>query len=405
MRSMSEHAPSSPWLTRYAWLTAAATLGLICIGGLVTSKGVGMAVPDWPTSYGYNMFALPWQYWTGGIVYEHTHRLWATVVGVLVVFLTRWLGGHRARKPLAIVGLVELLAGLGLVVASAELRGTGHFLAGVGGVILLAALVWARSAPAPAPLPLLGWVALVLVQVQGLLGGLRVVWLKDELGVVHGVLAQAFLVLLAVIAWLSMPRRQTGSGSSEAPPTVRRLVVAGTALVVLQLVLGASMRHRHAGLAVPDFPLAHGRIWPRLDEDSIARYNRQRMEVHAVHPITATDVVLHMAHRVGAVAVVGAVGTAWWLGRCRWTRGQPLRRGLTLWAGLVGIQFALGALTVWTTKAADVATAHVAVGSLTLVVGVLLWLTILRERPAAVSIAASNRLEGKSATPPLTTPV
>ena len=80
-----------------ACLTALATLGLVGVGGLVTSHGVGMSVPDWPTSYGYNMFALPVSVWlTGGVFYEHTHRLWASLVGVLVVALTRWLGGRRA---------------------------------------------------------------------------------------------------------------------------------------------------------------------------------------------------------------------------------------------------------------------------------------------------------------------
>src|SRR6266852_6214227 len=102
-------------LHRYALLTAVATLGLIGIGGLVTSHGVGMAVPDCPTTYGYNMFFFPISKWTGGIFYEHTHRLVATIVGVLVVGLTRWLGGRSARKPLAIVGVLEVVAGFVLL--------------------------------------------------------------------------------------------------------------------------------------------------------------------------------------------------------------------------------------------------------------------------------------------------
>ena len=85
---------SNRWLHRFAVLTAGATLALIGIGGLVTSHGAGMSVPDWPNSYGYNMFLFPPSKWIGGILYEHTHRLWASIVGLLVVALIRWLGGR-----------------------------------------------------------------------------------------------------------------------------------------------------------------------------------------------------------------------------------------------------------------------------------------------------------------------
>src|SRR5581483_3251090 len=196
---MSPSANHNPWLHRLAVVTALATLGLIVIGGLVTSNGAGLAVPDWPTSYGYNMFALPIHFWRGGIFYEHTHRLWATVVGVLVVALTRWLGGRPSRLPLALIGLCEVGLGVGIFCLRPDLKGAGHFLVGIGGVVLLAALVWVRSAPAR-PLVALGWLAFGLVQLQGLRGGLRVVLLKDEIGIVHAALAQIFFVLLCVIA-------------------------------------------------------------------------------------------------------------------------------------------------------------------------------------------------------------
>src|SRR4029450_13969953 len=70
-----------------ALLTAAATFPLIFMGGLVTSYGAGMSVPDWPNSYGYNMFLFPPRLWIGGILYEHTHRLMGTVVGMLSIGL------------------------------------------------------------------------------------------------------------------------------------------------------------------------------------------------------------------------------------------------------------------------------------------------------------------------------
>src|ERR1700679_1161554 len=101
----------NPWLARFAFLSACATLALLGLGGLVTSHEAGMSVPDWPNSYGYNMFLFPVSKWGGGILYEHTHRLLATIVGTLTVILTRWLGGRGACKPLLIIGLLEIAAG------------------------------------------------------------------------------------------------------------------------------------------------------------------------------------------------------------------------------------------------------------------------------------------------------
>src|SRR6516225_5595581 len=95
-----------PWLNRFTVLTAVTTFLLVGLGGLVTSHEAGMSVPDWPTSYGYNMFALPIKFWKGGALYEHTHRLWASFLGLLVVILTRWLGGGPSRWPLVIVAAV-----------------------------------------------------------------------------------------------------------------------------------------------------------------------------------------------------------------------------------------------------------------------------------------------------------
>src|SRR5207302_1387662 len=75
------------WLNRFAWLTCVATLLLICSGGMVTSKNVGLAVPDWPTTFGYNMFLFPVSKWVGGILFEHTHRLMGSLVGFLTIIL------------------------------------------------------------------------------------------------------------------------------------------------------------------------------------------------------------------------------------------------------------------------------------------------------------------------------
>lgn len=311
-----------PWLFAFAVVVALSTLGLIGMGGLVTSHGVGMAVPDWPTTYGYNMFLFPIAQWIGGIFYEHSHRLYASVVGMLTVILGVWLGWKEPRR-------------------------------------------WLKG---------LGALAVLLVIFQGVLGGLRVVWLMDELGIVHATLAQLFLVLMSAIAVFCSRWWIEGTDPVQAaviPRGMRRLVWFTTALIFAQLVLGATMRHQHAGLAVPDFPLAYGRLWPATDPESITQYNRARLEIWDYAPVTAAHIWMHMGHRLMAlVIVIFAVTTAWktWGGVARpaW-----VRRGVGVWLGMIFLQACLGAATVWSNKAADVATLHVVMGAATLVWGAM----------------------------------
>jgi len=246
------HTVNNSRLTRFAMLTAIATLALIGLGGLVTSKEAGMSVPDWPTSYGYNMFLFPISQWGGGIFYEHTHRLLATMVGTLVVILTRWLGGRAACKPLIIIGLLEIFAGFAMLKFAPKLAGAGYFLSGIGGVVFLAGCVWVRNGSASPRLQTLGWAAFALVQIQGLLGGLRVVLLWDNLGIFHAALAQLFFVLLCYIVLLSS-RWWRNMLVMRKPETdragLRGLLLFTTLLIFAQLLLGATMRHQHAGLA------------------------------------------------------------------------------------------------------------------------------------------------------------
>src|SRR5256885_4494517 len=150
----------SKWLHRFAWFTSIVTLLLICSGGMVTSKGVGLAVPDWPTTFGYNMFLFPVSKWIGGVLFEHTHRLIASTVGFLTIILAIWLWRVEDRQSVKTLGLVA-----------------------VAGVIL-----------------------------QGILGGLRVTMLKAQIGIFHACLAQAFLGLIVLIAimttnfWRTFPQ-------------------------------------------------------------------------------------------------------------------------------------------------------------------------------------------------------
>jgi cytochrome c oxidase assembly protein subunit 15 len=319
----------------------------------------------------------------------------------MVVGLTRWLGGRSSRRPLAIVGAAELLAGLAIVWWVPTLKGAGHFLAGIGGVVVAAAVIWARNEPAARPLPALGWIAFGLVQLQGLLGGLRVVLYNDAIGIFHATLAQVFFCLLCAIAYLaarsetpvsdgksnSAGENLAGASASPAPapaaaPARLRWWIAGTtALVLCQLILGATMRHQHAGLAIPDFPLAYGRWWPPTDDESVARYNQQRIEVTAANPITATQIDLQMAHRILAILILaGVVCSAWQAGGgpADKSKRRRLKRLMWLWVGLVCLQAALGAFTIWTNKAADIATAHVLVGALLLATGTISCIVVFQ---------------------------
>ena len=113
MTPATESAPAeNPALRRFAMTTAAATFALVWAGGLVTSHGAGLAVPDWPNTYGYNLFFFPVSKWLGGIFFEHTHRLIASGVGLLTTILALWLFGRKSRPLLRWGGALLLLAGV-----------------------------------------------------------------------------------------------------------------------------------------------------------------------------------------------------------------------------------------------------------------------------------------------------
>jgi cytochrome c oxidase assembly protein subunit 15 len=196
----------------------------------------------------------------------------------------------------------------------------------------------------------------------------------------------------------------------EAGAPMRGLVLFTTILIFAQLIIAAAMRHQHAGLAISDFPLAHGKLWPDTGADAIARYNAQRVSINAENPITAFQVELQMAHRVVALAIlILAVVCAWqaqrWGSRSRlgeasgaaWVSVSEGAGNLKVelqprvfvrlswfWLALIFSQVGLGAATIWTNKAADVATAHVLVGALALAVGALWCAIVFRESVAAV---------------------
>lgn len=403
--AQTNDTPHHPWLHRFAVLTALFTMALLGVGGLVTSHGVGMAVPDWPNTYGYNMFLFPVSQWVGGIFYEHTHRLVASFVGLLTAILAVWLwvvetkGATRKIGASLILGVLALMGGLMGVREHTVFLGLATVAAGgmvLGGYRFLRdgqALRW------------LGILALATVILQGVLGGMRVVLYKDELGIFHATLAQLFFALICAIALLTsswwrsnvpLPASHAKGRSGAAAfvsRNLRWLLQATTAIILIQLVLGATMRHQHAGLAIPDFPLAYGKLWPAMDAESVMRYNQQRQEITAAHPITAFQIGLQMTHRL--VAVVILVGVVWCAQRLRRELGgkHPLTRVGWFWLATILVQATLGAFTLWTNKAADVATAHVLVGALSLVTGVLACIIAFRQSAplrAAPATAAFN---------------
>ena len=318
----------NPALFWFAVLNAVATFLLIGLGGLVTSHEAGMSVPDWPTSYGYNMFALPIKFWTGGAFFEHTHRLLASAVGLLTTILAVWLWLKDPRKW----------------------------------------LTW------------LGVAAFLLVIAQGILGGLRVKWQLDYLGIPHGAVAQAFLVLTCAIALFTSRWWQNSATEKQisVPRGLRSHVLYVTILIFIQLLIAATMRHQHAGLAISDLPLAHGKIWPATSAEAIAHYNAQRVEINNINPITAFQVELQMIHRLVAYAIFLGVAAAAMLARKKLGGRDWLTKFAFFWLVLLALQIILGAATIWLNKAADIATGHVMVGALALLVGALWWLVAAR---------------------------
>jgi cytochrome c oxidase assembly protein subunit 15 len=293
-------------LHRFAALVAASTALLIFAGGLVTSTGSGLSVPDWPTTYGWNMFTFPIDKWVGGIYYEHTHRLIASVVGFLIVVLAIWL---RRAEPRA----------------------------------------WVRC---------LGYIALGAVITQGILGGITVLWfLPDAVSIAHAGLAQLLFCLTIAIALVTSPGWKRSAPADDR--TLQRVAALSTALIYAQIIVGATMRHTDAGLAIPDFPLAFGQLVP---------------------PAWNWGIAIHYAHRVGAV-IVSLLGLAT-IGHvlCHHRREGGLRRPAIFLFVLLALQVTLGALTVLSGKQYIINSLHVVTGALVLATSLVLTLRSFRAR-------------------------
>ena len=172
--------------------------------------------------------------------------------------------------------------------------------------------------------------------------------------------------------------RYTYSGGFNSR-AILALVISG--LIYGQLALGATMRHQHRDLAILDFPLAYGQIVPATDSPTIARINQVR-DSQALSDVSAGQIWLQMAHRFVA-AIIGLTIAAFWLSTRRQKNGSSFLRKLSnVWLGLVVLQLTLGGWTIWSNKAADIATAHVAVGAMTFGTAIAISATVLRLRRA-----------------------
>lgn len=351
-----------PGLHAWAVLTAFLTLMLLCSGGLVTSHGVGMAVPDWPNTFGYNMFAFPLSRWVGGIFLEHSHRVLATFVGLFTAVLAAWIWIREttgAGRWTGLAGIVLVVGLLGVRVMPV------YYTLAVAAPIFVAFAIW-QYRQDEGRLRWLGLLALAAVILQGVLGGLRVVWFKDQIGIFHGMLAQSFFVFLVILTILLSRRFAEGRWADYEPhATLRWWAFGATALIFLQLGLGATMRHEHIGLSIPDFPLAYGKILPDTSAAAMEKINAARVADHAM-PTTALQIWIQMVHRFVAVLIVVAVGIVFAKSR---QAARLTRLWAAAWSLMILVQVALGAWTIWSNKAADVATAHMALGALSLAVG------------------------------------
>ena len=249
------------WTATLAAVAVAATFLLLVAGGLVTSNKAGLAVVDWPSSYGYNMFLYPFSRMTGGIYYEHAHRLLGALVGLTTVTLAVHLGMVEPR-------------------------------------------VWVKR---------MGGVAVALVIVQGILGGLRVTEKSIALAVVHGVTAQVFLSLLVAIAVVSTRtwRNDRAPFPSSRARADRRIASIAVAALLVQIVFGAIQRHLAIGLmlhivsafVVGAATISAGvRAWGFYPNDPVLR--------------RAGLLVVHLT------AIQLALGFCAWIARGAWTSGS-----------------------------------------------------------------------------------
>jgi cytochrome c oxidase assembly protein subunit 15 len=305
---------------------------LIFFGGQVKSTNSGLSVPDWPNTYDHFMFAFPWEKMVGGIFWEHSHRMIASITGILTFILTVWTYLVEDRRWVKRLSLAASLA----------------------------------------------------VLAQGVLGGLTVLFLLPiSISSAHGTLAQIYFCIV-VSFWLVTSkswRDDVARQSDSRGLPLRRLALATTVVIFAQLVIGAVMRHSEAGLAIPDFPTMFGSWIPPLSDERLAAANRELWKMNllwkmGISEITRWQMIAHLLHRLGGLVVAVMVG--WTAVKVYREQGhhESLRRNAMLLVGLVTVQIVLGILTILTEKQFTITTFHVVNGALTLAASLALTIRV-----------------------------
>ncbi|NBT90293.1 MAG: hypothetical protein EBT50_05590 [Verrucomicrobia bacterium] len=328
---------------RSACFLVGSILFLITLGGQVTTKVAGMAVPDWPGTFGHNMFTFPWASMTAcALVFlEHSHRLVAAGVGLITLGVMAWVWSTTHDR-------------------------------------------WARG---------LSLAAAILVVVQGVVGGQRVIQVSWVLGLTHACLAQIYLAVAGSLALVLSPFWSHPVRSDDLSKARMRMIWLLTGFVFLQTILGAFMRHDGPGyLSIPDFPKIYGdwlpAFWQTEGLKAINDYRATQLQ----WPATTTSLIAwQILHRtLGILLAVGIfVGALWSVGPS--STPSWWRRGVLLWAVLAAIQVILGVSVIWTGRIPELATLHVFFGAgLTLtgwLLGLACWRSVQTFRPGEPAAA------------------
>ncbi len=319
----------SRWPHRWAVLLACVTFPLLWVGGLVTTTDAGMAVPDWPNTYGYNLFLYPWQTWLSGpwdLFIEHGHRLLASSVGMLTIGLLVLLWRTEERR-------------------------------------------WMKS---------IGCVALGLVIFQGVLGGMRVLFDERTLAMLHGCTGPMFFALtVAIVVFTSRSWTKPTLAAVSGAANIRWLSVATAVLAYLQIMLGAVLRHVPVDAEPMTFMLA-------------VKSHVGLAGVLAIHILVLAILLQIRARYVRplnwlSIALVGLLLLQVVLGASTWIVKFAVPAWATAWISPQSVAVQDGG---WAQT--HVITAHVAVGSLILGTAVALALycqRLLVEVPASNGVA------------------
>ena len=286
------------------------TLSLIFVGALIKSHEVGLSVPDWPTSYGKQMFSFPFSDMVGGIFYEHGHRLFATIVGFLTL--------------------------LQFIIISF----TNH----------------------PSWIKKMSLISLILVITQGLLGGMTVLFfLPSPISIMHGVLAQTFFVTIIFVAY-SLSESRANKRKEPYPLFIRRGAILITLLVFIQFFLGALGRHTSSGVAIPDFPKMGGLWIPTFSDNMIYNINAELFDKN-LDMVSKWQVLIHFLHRLGAFIIILALAFFVYKFRNMVKKNSTESKALMMLTVILAIQISLGIATVMTERLPYVASFHVVTGA------------------------------------------